>query len=168
MYILLRFLVPIAPCWLQWKSIYLPWLWLSPRNHCDSSFSPLQCCLESVEAWAGSVSAKHSCISPAKNNRIMGAGLSLGFLESVPKLLFIGAGKGWLEMGCTASLAAAWLVAGCSGSTPDWVVPTFPTCCCCKTSQCRCCSFLTIKAAGRKLDVNAWAKADWVCTAWWN
>lgn len=48
-------------------------------------FSPLQCCLESVEGWAGSVSPKHSCISPTKSNWIMGAGLSLEFLESVPK-----------------------------------------------------------------------------------
>lgn len=68
------------------------------------------------------------CISPTENNRIMRAGLSLDFLESVSKLLFIGAGKGWLEMGYAASLAAVWLVAGCSGSAHGWVFPAFPTC----------------------------------------
>lgn len=139
-----------------------------PRNHRESSFSSLQCCLESVEGWAGSVSTKHSWISLTKNNRIVRAELSLDFLESVPKLLFIGAGKGWLEMGCAASLAAAWLVAGCSGSTHDWVFPTFPTCCCCNTSQCGCCSCLTMKAAGRKRDVSTWDKADLVRIAWRN
>ena len=63
-------------------------IWLFLRFPCDSSFSPLQRCLEAGEGWVGSVSANHSYISPIKSNVIMGAGLSLEFLESVPKIAF--------------------------------------------------------------------------------
>lgn len=84
---LLCFLVPTASCWLQRKSIYLLWLWLFPRNDCESS-PALQCCLESLEGWAGSVSAKHSCISPTKKQQDNGSRVIPGFSGVSPQIPF--------------------------------------------------------------------------------
>lgn len=60
-------------------------IWLFLRFHCGYSFPH---CSAAWEGWVGSVSAKHFYISPIKSNVIVGAGLSLEFLQSVPKIIF--------------------------------------------------------------------------------
>lgn len=109
----LQFLGPLSILLAPVKDRLFTWIpdvvRLFLRFHCDSSFSPLHCCLEAVEGWVGCVLAKHSYISPIKSNVTMGAGLSL---ESVPKIAFYrNSGDRGLGMGDAASLAAGCPVA---------------------------------------------------------
>ena len=114
-------------------------------------FSPLQRCLETVEGWVGSVSAKHSYISPIENSVIVGAGLSLEFLESVPKITFYRCSED-RGQGRRAVLHP-WQQAACGwglGEHPQLGLPCRPppalwSCRCRSTSQCGCRSSLTIR-----------------------
>lgn len=64
-------------------------MWLFLRFHCDSSLSLLQRCLEAVEGWAGSVSVKHSYISPVKSNVIIESRVTPGIPGLSPQNHFL-------------------------------------------------------------------------------
>lgn len=118
---------------------------------------PFPHCSAAWEGWVGSVSARHFYISPIKSNVIVGADLSLEFLQSVPKIIFCrnGEDQGQGREGWRWAVlhpwqqAAPWFTARCWGSTHNRAsLPSLPaTWSSCRRNafQCRCRSFLTIR-----------------------